>query len=184
MVAARYSCTDNDPSPAPGWMSWKDGTRRIREIGRAKGLYKDEFDQIPCVFDAERKLRFSVSNTDDGTAIEDRIPQNRSKKGPGTENAATWNKSLFDGIKEWAEKITPLSRSRPQPGIIVSWFLLVYCDGDEVRAELSCPIKVDGGFFTDFYERIVLIGPDDGSGGIGRRLPDEGPEFDVPVSRK
>jgi hypothetical protein len=184
MVAARHSCTDNDPTAAPGWMSWKDGTRRIREIGRAKGLHKDEFAQIPCVFDSKRKLRFSVSNTDDGTALEDRIPQNRSKKGPGTEGAANGNKYLFDGLDGWSEKITPLSRMRPQPGIIVSWFLLVYCEGDDVRAELSCPIEVDGGFFADFHERIVLIGPDDGSGGIGRRLPDEGPEFDIPVSRK
>jgi len=184
MVAARHSCTDNDPSSAPGWMSWKDGTRRLREIGRGKGLHKDEFDQIPCVFDAERRLRFSVSNTDDGTAVANRVPQNRSKKGPSTENAVIGNKSLFDGLEEWFEKVTPISRARPQPGIIVSWFLLVYCEGDEVRAELACPVGVNGGFFADFHERIVLIGSDDGGGGIGGRLPDDGPEFDIPVSRK
>ena len=56
---------------------------------------------------------------------------------------------------------------------------------DEVRAELSCPIGVHGGFFTDFLERLVLIGPeDDGGLGIRRILPDDGPEFDIPVTRK
>jgi hypothetical protein len=52
-----------------------------------------------------------------------------------------------------------------------------------VRAELSCPISVEGGFFADFQERIVLVGPDDGDG-IRRRSPDDGPEFEIPVSRK
>jgi hypothetical protein len=87
MVAARFSCTDNDPASAPGWMSWKDGTRRMREIGTLKGLLKAEVGQIPCVVDTVRKLKFSVSNTDDGTAIEGRVPQNQSRKGPGTERA-------------------------------------------------------------------------------------------------
>lgn len=187
MVRARRSCTDNDPSSAPGWMAWKEGTRRLREIGRSKGLQKAEFDQIPCVVDEKRKLRFSVTNTDDGTAIEDRTPQNRSKKGPGTEHAANDNQgSLFDYLDK-PEKIVPLSRAKPMPGIIVSWFLLTYCEGDEIRAELSCPISVDGGFFTDFYERIVLIGPaDDDSGGVRRTAPDDdgGSEYDIPVRRK
>jgi hypothetical protein len=185
MVSARHSCTDNDPSSAPGWMAWKDGTRRLREIGRAKGLSKAEFDQIPCIVDEKRKLRFSVANTDDGTAIEKRIPQNRSKKGPGTERAATDNQgSLFDNLED-ALNVIPLSRSNPVPGIIVSWFVLTYCEGDEVRAELSCPTAVEGGFFSNFYERIVLIGPsDDGPSGVRRKLPDDGPEFDIPVIRK
>jgi hypothetical protein len=79
MVSA-HSCTDNDPTCAPGWMAWKDGSRRLREIGRAKGLQKSEIDQIPCVVDVDRKLRFSVSNTDDGTSLAPpRIPQNCSK---------------------------------------------------------------------------------------------------------
>ena len=185
MVSARHSCTDNDPSSAPGWMSWKEGTRRLREIGRAKGLQKTEFDQIPCVVDEERKLRFSVANTDDGTAVEGRTPQNRNKKGAGTERAATNNQgSLFDDLEDTLN-VVPISRAKPVPGIIVSWFLLTYCEGDEVRAELSCPTATEGGFFTSFHERIVLVGPgDNGGGGVRRKLPDDGPEFDIPVTRK
>src|ERR1700730_8454964 len=144
MVSARHSCTDNDPVNAPGWMAWKEGTRRLREIGRAKKLHKAEFDSIPCVIDPLRKLRFSVSNTDDGTAMEDRIPQNRSKKGPGTERAVSCNQtSIFDKFGD-VFKVIPLSRAKPQPGIVISWFLCTYCEGDEVRAELSCPIGVEG----------------------------------------
>jgi hypothetical protein len=166
-------------------MSRKEGSRRLREIGRAKGLQKAEIDQIPCVVDLKRKLRFSVSNTDDGTAIPfPRIPQNCSKKGPGTDRVVTDNQgSLFDYL-DAPIKVVPLSMARPQPGIIVSWFLCTYCAGDEIRAELSCPIGVQAGFFTDFMERIVLIGPEDAGASSRRVLPDDGPEFDIPVKRK
>ena len=37
MVAARNSCTSNNPSSASGWMSWKEGMRRMREIGCPRG---------------------------------------------------------------------------------------------------------------------------------------------------
>jgi hypothetical protein len=130
-----------------------------------------------------RKLRFSVSNTDDGTSIETRNPENCSKRGPGTDRVVAANQgSLFDYMD--APKVAPILITKPQPGILVSWLLCVYCAGDDIRAELSCPIGVQGGFFTDFSERIVLIGPDDDGDGIRRILPDDGPEFDIPVSRK
>lgn len=187
MAAARFSCTDNDPSSAPGWMSWKDGTRRLREIGTLKGLIKADIDQIPCVADMERKLKFSVSNTDDGTAIEGRIPQNQSKKGPGTGRAVNGNLDLLFDPDD--VPVVPLSAMRPQPGMLVSWFLLVYVDGDDLRAELSCPVAIENGFFTAFSERIVLSGPGGGGGG-GIRKHDDGPdegdpmEYDIPVTRK
>jgi len=187
MVAARNSCTDNDPSSAPGWMAWKEGTRRLREIGRPKGLQKDEESHLPSLIDLRRRLRFAVSNTDDGTGVEFRIPQNRSKKGPATDRLVDSNQaSLFDGI-EFSEKVVALKPGAIEPGGVVAWYLCVYSEGDEVRAELSCPLSVEAGFFSDFYERIVLVGPDDGWGGVKvrRDQPDDhGSEFDIPVSRK
>ena len=32
MVSARADCTSNDPPGAPGWSSWRMGTRRLREV--------------------------------------------------------------------------------------------------------------------------------------------------------
>lgn len=187
MMAARFSCTDNDPASAPGWMSWKDGTRRMREIGTMKGLVKAEIGQIPCVVDPVRKLKFSVSNTDDGTAIEGRTPQNQSKKGPGTERAVDGNQDLLFDPRD--VPVVALSALRPQPGVLVSWFLLVYVDGDDLRAELSCPVAIENGFFAEFSERIVLAAPGrSGDGGIRKRddEPDDGgpTEYDIPVTRK
>ena len=185
MVAARNSCTENDPSSAPGWMAWKEGTRRLREIARPMGLEKDETGQIPSVIDLRRGLKFAVSNTDDGTGIEDRIPQNRSRKGPATDRVVCDNQGSLLRALDKTLDVVPISMARKQPGIIVCWYLCVYCQEDEVRAELSCPVSFESDYFTDFVERIVLIGPDgDGAIKVRRDTPEDGPEFDIPVSRR
>ena len=190
MVAARAGCTDNDPASAPGWMSWKEGTRRMRELGRPMGLMKDDTDQVPSLMDIERKLRFLVSNTDDMTGLDNPFiqPQNRSKRGPATERAVAMNQgSLFDYMD--MPKVAPLSRVSRIPGAYVSWYICVYNEGDEVRAELSCPVEVEFGYFKDFHERIILVGPDGPHGAsVRRRGPDDdfgsASEFDIPVTRR
>ena len=187
MVAARNSCTANDPSSAPGWMAWKEGIRRLREIGCPMGLERDETDQIPSVIDRERGIKFTVSNTDDCTGLEiaDRVPQNRSKKGPATDRVVSDNQGSFLDVLDATANVVPLSMARRQPGILVCWYVCAYSEGDEVRAELSCPTSCEGGFFSDFIERIVLIGPEGPDGAPVRRgTPEDGPEFDVPVVRK
>lgn len=184
MIAARNSCTENDPSSAPGWMAWKDGTRRLREIGLPMGLVRDETDQIPWVLDPVRGIKFAVSNTDDGTGLADRTPQNRSKKGPATERAVSGNQGqLFDDFAP--SNVVPISRIGRQPGLIVAWYLCVYGEGDDVRAELSCPVASEAGYFTSFVERIFLIGGEPSDGGVKRRGDeDDGHEFEINVSRK
>lgn len=188
MVAARNSCTENDPSSAPGWMAWKDGSRRMREIGRSNGLVKDDAEQVPSVIDYNRGLKFSVANTDDMTGIEKpyQYPQNRSKKGPALDRAVTANfGSLFDFMDEEPSKVIPLSRLKRMPGMLVSWYICTYSEGDDVRAELSCPVAVENGFFKDFHERIILIGPDGPVLPVGRKKDDDpSEEYDIPVTKK
>jgi len=184
MVAAKNSCTDNDPASARGWMAWKEGTRRMREIGIPKGLYRQDIEQIPWTVDLRRGLKLAVANTDDATGIKDRSPQNRNRKGPGTERAIYGNQGcLFDGQPRHG--IAPISRAGKQPGIYVAWFLCVYAEGDDIRAELSCPVATECGFFSDFIERIVLIGPEPGPFCLSDQNIDSGDsEFDIQVSRK
>jgi len=184
MVAARNNCTDNDPASARGWMAWKEGTRRMREIGTPMGMHRQDIEQIPWTVDLARGLKFAVANTDDATGIEARTPQNRSRKGPGTERAVNGNQGwLFEDVPQL--KVVPISRAGRQPGIRIAWFLCVYAEGDDIRAELSCPVATESGFFTDFVERIVLIGPDSGHYLVSDQDIDGGDgEFDIPVSRK
>ena len=139
-----------------------------------------------------RKLgtRIAVANTDDATGLdlENRNPQNRSKKGIATDRVVHANQMSFMEVLDATLKVV---RLRPMPkasGPIITWYLCAYNEGDETRAELSCPAGLDNGFFTDFVERILIIGPDDGDDTPVRRLgaddDDNGSEFDVPVTRK
>lgn len=185
MVSARNSCTDNDPTSAAGWMAWKEGTRRLRELGRPKGLEKFDADQIPWLLDRERGVRFAVSNTDDGTGLSaPRQPQNRNKKGPATDRAVATNQGSFMDALVFGETVIPLSKAAPQPGITVSWYLCVYSEGDEIRAELSCPSAVEAGFFADFIERIILIGPKGIGDPASRNTDYDPPQFEINITRK
>lgn len=187
MVSGRNGCTENDPLGAPGWTAYKDGTRRLREIARSKGWDKDDSDQFPWILNRELGLRIGVCNSDDATGCEDRTPQNRNKKGAAADKSVEGNQqgSLLDYLEP--PKIIPISLAKKQPGIIVSWYVCVFSEGDEHRAELSCPVEIEGGFFADFVERIILIGPGEGGAKVerhgGNRGADGG-EFDIPVIRK
>ena len=183
MVAARNSCTENDPPSAPGWKSWCDGTRRLREVVRPLGWEKDEDGHISSVFDKARNIKIAVCNTDDGTGSKNSQPQNRSKKGAATDRAVSGNQLTFDSIFEGTTNVIQMS---PQGlGGLVYWYLCVYCEGEIVRAEISCPSFCENGFFKGFRERIFLIGDDDTGDGVRRRTgPDDGSEFDIPVLRK
>src|ERR1700733_946348 len=70
MVSARADCTNNDPPSAPGWSSWRMGTRRLREVMlREKDWEKDETDQISAVVNQKLRIRIAVANTDDATGL-------------------------------------------------------------------------------------------------------------------
>lgn len=186
MLAGRFSCTDNDPISAPGWMAWKEGTRRMREIGRRHGFEISDEDQIPWLIDKNRGRRFSVVSTDDATGLEHRIPQNRNRKGAATDRVVAANDAMLFEASEIPEVLKPLSVGRPSSGFVQSWYLCVYTDGEIVTAELSCPTATEGGYFIDFNERIILIAPGTDGPGVARRGPTEADDemIDIPVTRK
>jgi hypothetical protein len=191
MLAARADCTPNDPPGARGWSSWRMGTRRMREEFLVEdGWERDETDQISSIVNKKLGVRIVVANTDNATGIdhEGYIPQNSSKKGTVTDRAVHANQMSFMDKLDESLNVVTLKTSAKAFGPIITFYLCVYNEGDEFRAELSCPVGLDGGFFTDFVERIFLNSSDDGDGGPVRRRAggddDGGSEFDIPVTRK
>jgi hypothetical protein len=186
-VAARGDCTDNDPPAAPGWMSWSRGTRRARELLRPREWEKDDTNSFSTVVNHRRRIRVAVSNTDDGTGVLYALPRNNSRKGTASERAIGQNGTLplFPDL--------PVSMAPPKPqtlqavptGEYATWYLCVYAEDDAVRAELSLPIDIEGGFLKDFRERIIFLGPDDW-GQVDLTGPDDdlGPDFEINVVRK
>lgn len=184
--AAKAECTDNDPASARGWSGWRWGNRRLREkMLSHEDWERDNADQICAILNRRLGIRVTVANTDDRTGT-DLDPQTQTRRGPATDRAVSANQLSFLDVLDRSAKVVPLSSTRQEAVPIRTYYLCVYSEGDEIRAELSCPVSVDGGYFDDFVERIILIG-DDGIGGSAiRRAPDgdgDG-EFDIPVKRK
>jgi hypothetical protein len=193
MVAARAECTDNDPPSAPGWSSWRHGTRRAREIFRPLGWLKDDTDQLPTIVKNSLGMRIAVANTDDGAGLVSAgmFPQNRSKKGAATDRAVDLNQhSMFADTGEADESVVVQFKPRDtHSDAFTTFYLCVFNEGDDVRAEFSCPIEVVNGFFVGFSERIILLGPGDWPPKIkvvtrGDDTGSNGSEYDIPVRRK
>lgn len=187
MVEVRRDCTRNDPAGSECWAAYQHGTRLLRDLAADFGYERDNSDQIEAAINKRLGVKLVVANTDEGTGLENHSPQNRSGKGPATGRVIDRNQLTF--INQLAEpgRVARL-RQRPSQSGATTYYLCVYHEGDEVRAELSCPVEVKGGFFADFVERILLIGRDDTTGAavtpIGDGDSGEASEFDIPVARK
>lgn len=191
MVAAKNECTDNDPSGSRGWRAWQMGTRRNREVHVGiEDWQKDDTDQIPSIVSKKRGLRIVVCNTDDGTCIDGSEPQNCSKKGVGNEKAVDANQgSLFTEAELTALRKKPdesVVALKPAAGSEVTFYFCAHIQGGEVRAELSCPVSFDGGFFGKFVERIYIVGGDTPPDESAKKKPpgDGESDYEIPVKLK
>jgi hypothetical protein len=191
MAGAKRDATENDPPGAAGWSAWRMGVRRAREVTihdkRFPDWERDETGQVSSVVNREIGVRLLVSNTDDGTGIDsqERFPQNRSKKGAATDRIVQTNQGLFEFMEQETNVIAFPKAFDVAQGI-TSWYVCVYAEGDELRAEVSCPGDIEGGFFTGFKKRIIILGGDGtGIDPVKSKKPDgEVVEFDIPVTRK
>ena len=191
MAGAKADATENDPPGAAGWSSWRMGVRRAREVTihdkRFPDWQRDETGQVSSVVNRVIGVRLLVANTDDGTGIdaEDRFPQNRSKKGAATDRIVQTNQSVFE-FMEQASNVVAYPKAADAAQGITSWYVCVYADGEELRAEISCPTGIEGGFFDGFGKRIIILGGDGtGIDPVRHKKPDgEVVEFDIPVVRK
>lgn len=184
MRAARNRCTENHPTGAGGYMAYSEGTCRLRDVAALLPGWERNNDYfIASIFNRELNIKIAVCNTDDGTGIESKMPQNRNKKGSSLEQLVGDNQTVFESLMSQVNVI-PISQDMSGTTF---WYLCVYSDGNIVRAELSCPNECEGGFFKSFRKRIILLGTDeDGGDGVRRRsdVPEDKPDFEIVVTRK
>jgi hypothetical protein len=158
----------------------------MREIGLLKGFVRRDYDGIPCIVDESRNLRFTVANMDEGTGLENQQPSNRNKKGAATARLVHQNDDPFELIRK--ESLNVRAKGLPQKDsrLPTYWHLCIFCDEDSVRAELSCPADYEGGYITQYHERIIIIGEGDENNLARATLPidDGGEEFEIQVIRK
>lgn len=185
MITAKNECTDNDPAGSRGWRSWQMGTRRNREVHVGIGDWeKDDTGQVPSIVSKKFGRRIVICNTDDGTCKEAFDPQNSSRKGASTDRDVHANQiNMFND--ESTGKVVSLNRVFTSAGPVVTYYLCVYSEGDDVRAELSCPNNFENGFFTGFLERIFILGGDTPKGGDALKPLQEGEsEYEINVTLK
>lgn len=179
-VAAVGACTENDPPTARGYDAWRSALRRLREVLLPQGWEKDDTGNFSTVVNHSARTRIAVVNTDDATGNQSRYPVNRSRKGVNSDRASRINQRVLP-FPEWIE-------TEPDDAVIpgyATWYLCIYVEQNVVRAELSLPTRLDNGFFADWKERIMLVSTEDEwVDGINPEGDDDGPVFEVPVSRK
>ena len=180
-VGARRSATANHPLGTGGMRAWQDGTCRLRELGKVRGLRNDDEDRIASTVDEKNKLRFIVSSGDENTGEPNQTPQNRNKKGAGTGKTLGEAFDFYDSVLN----DQALTKTTEIEGQHTAWYLLIYCEGDTVKAEISCPDGMLDGFFTGFSERIILRNDEDSDSIVASKsAPVPADVIDINVSRK
>jgi hypothetical protein len=151
MVAARASCTADNPKASPGYFAWDAGVTRMRQIFRREGWQAGDDNGVEHIVNREFRKKITVMNADAGVCDVDRSPRNRTLKGPAGEKITDLNNQLDlfrrEYPRETKEDATDL------------WQLCVFDDGKFVRAELSRPIAFLAGYFIEYSERIWILWP-------------------------
>jgi hypothetical protein len=174
-VGARRNATAFHPLSTGGQNSWSEGTAQLRRIFVPQGWEICRRDNIESIFHPEYGIKVIFQNAERaGDPLRD--PAAVSRKGAGSARAIELGQyELWPDLKrkEVAELTAP------------TWVLFVFAEGDDVRAELSCPVAISEDQFDGFHERIILVE----KGGWDSMEPvsdaDEPPvEYDVSVTRK
>jgi hypothetical protein len=160
-------------------LSYIYGTGALRDMLRAKGWQIDRTSNIEATFDPNTGMKIVFQNAD--SACEDhRDPKAISEKGPAAIRAVDLGQhNLFPEYD--AE-----DKARAKRENAALWYLFVYINGDDVRAELSFPKRIEDGQFKGFNERIYVIKPGEWANMITVADDDEPPaqDFEINVTRK
>jgi hypothetical protein len=178
-VAAKANFVLNHPLNAAGQLSYIYGTGALRDVLRPKGWQIDRTGNIEATFDPVSGIKIVFQNAD--SACEDgRDPKAISNKGPAASKAVDLGqRSLFPEFDIEDED----QRQREAAPL---WYFFVYINGDDVRAELSYPKRIEDGQFKGFNERIYVINRGEWASIMPRTDDSEAPapDFEVNVTRK
>ncbi|MEC5323303.1 MULTISPECIES: hypothetical protein [unclassified Aurantimonas] len=178
-VAAKASFVLNFPLNAAGQLSYIHGTGALRDVLRLKGWQIDRAGNIEATYNPKTGMKIVFQNSD--SACEDnRSPKAISEKGPAAARAVDLGQmNLFAEFE--AEEQERHSRENAS-----LWYLYVYINGDDVRAELSFPRSIEDKQFKEFNERIYIIKPGEWASIMPKNVDDgmPGQDFEISVTRK
>jgi hypothetical protein len=174
-VGARRNATAFHPLSGGGLLSWIEGTAQLRRVFVPQGWSICRRDNIESVYNSELGIKIVFQNAERaGDPIFE--PLAMTRKGAASARAIESGQyELFpeDKAKEIAEANAAM------------WMLFVQAEGQDVRAELSCPKGISEEQFAGFHERILLVKK--GEWDAPETPANDGDlaaEYEVPVSRK
>lgn len=178
-VAAKAGYVLNQPLNAAGQLSYIYGTGALRDALRAKGWLIDRTGNLEATYDPETGIKIVFQNAD-SACVDERDPKAISDKGPAASKAVDLGQhSLFPEFE--AEEQAKCKQENA-----ALWYLFVHINGDDVRAELSFPKRIEEGQFKGFNERIYIIKPGEWASMMPKTDDSEPPaqDFDISVTRK
>jgi hypothetical protein len=178
-VAAKASAVLNHPLNAPGQLSYIFGIGALRDALRIKGWEIDRTGNIEATYNPKTGMKIVFQNAD-SACDDNRDPKAISDKGPAAIKAVDLGQhNLFPEFD--AEEKAKLKKENAS-----LWYLFVYINGDDVRAELSFPKRIEDGQFKGFNERIYIINPGEWASMMPKTDDGEPPaqDFEINVTRK
>jgi hypothetical protein len=181
---AYISCSPNHPPLVRGIWAWGEAVRALREYTLPKGLRRSDENNYSVVIDDERSIAIAVATGDVATGIPELSPTTRAVKGILTLLAVVANRAQLSLFSEADLPPVTQDTGKEQRENVVTWLLLIYRAGNEVRCELSLPSSMGtDGRIDAWHERIILDAvPVDGTQ-MDIVVP-EGPDIDVDVQRR
>jgi hypothetical protein len=178
VLGARSESVENDPVTAEGQFAYIYGTRYMRTAWRRKGWLLWRENNIESVRHPKIDWKVVYQNVDIAAATE-HDPRAVSGKKSGSERLLDLAQgSLFPPAKLEGKSIFKATNS----GV---WFFCVSVNGDDVRAELSLPLRVADGNFSGFVERIFIVRGGEWPELVRSPLPETAPtDFEPVVTRK
>jgi hypothetical protein len=178
-VAAKASFVLNHPVNAAGQLSYIYGTGALRDTLRPKGWRIDRTGNIEATFDPKTGIKVVFQNADNA-CDDSRDPKAISDKGPAA------SKAVDLGQPNLFPEFDVEDRENDQRENAALWYLFVYINGDDVRAELSFPKRIEDGQFKGFNERIYILKPGEWASMMPKLADEEEPvqDFEVNVTRK
>jgi hypothetical protein len=154
-----FSCTKHDPPNLPGIIAWGKGIRSLRDR------------LVP--------LGWAPDNSRNYATVVSPAPSTRSTKGPATKAAVDRNQLSF------ADVVDAFPKPQETDEADQTWLLLHYVDeeAEEIRAELSLPVHMDGSGYVDTWLERIILEPIAHVPTPMEEL-DLGEEIDVPVERR
>lgn len=147
---ARRTCTINDPKPFPGYLQWATIVRTIRERTAPQRWSARDMLHMPGIVSPDGSLAVIIVPGDAGTGTNHDV-RTRRKRGRATRVAVTSNQLTlqYEGFLVADDDATDV-------GNVLTWMLLTYSTGNEIRLELSLPDGIVDGRVVHWKHRIAL----------------------------